>query len=375
MHLKDVLKRPLTPLENNLIGWQRSCIACARTDRIIRMEPTSYKRELKECPDCGLTFYCCQEHWDAVYPRHAKEPFDGANYDGKTQCQLNQEIRVDIDFHQTMSEDDRSLGWLPKRSRPEWKMLRGPPKNWLKEFSKDFIDEYGKEASNSITLLPCLRSAGDGLSMPMTILYALQLLNATDDSWTKKSQMTIHVLGAARNETMYAQMFEEIIHRLPELQRLHVLLCGPSLDTVVNPKPGTSVTMGSCSDCAEKNRTMRVEVQAHRYHEYYEKHRQNYTIPDLAIAFNNGSIDSHDEWQDTMELLVDEGVPSVFTSYTLDEALGESLLLRLAGAKLIPGLGPRRNPWASCHLQVEPNKVSGYFSDNAWFSGGFRGRG
>uniref|UniRef100_A0A0W0FPE7 MYND-type domain-containing protein n=1 Tax=Moniliophthora roreri TaxID=221103 RepID=A0A0W0FPE7_MONRR len=373
--LKRALKRPLTNIEQNIVGWQRSCMACARTDRVIRMESTtSPRRELKECPDCGLTFYCCQEHWDAVYPLHAKEPFEGTAYEGKTQCKLNQEIRVDIDFHQTMSEDGRSLGWLPKRSKPEWKPLRLPPKNWLKEFGKDFLDEYGMDGANTIALQGCLRSASDALSMPMTTLYVLQIFNGADDSWTKKTSMTVHVLGAARNETLFAQMFEEIIHRLPALKTLHVLLCGPKLNTVENPRPGTSLTMESCPDCTEKHRVMSVEVQAHRYHEYVEKAGRKYTKPDLAIAFNNGSIESHEQWQDTMELLVDEGVPSVFTSYTRDEAVGEATLLRLAGAKLIPGLGPRRNPWASAHLQLEPNRVTGYFSDNAWFSGGFRGR-
>lgn len=39
-----------------------------------------------------------------------------------------------------------------------------------------------------------------------------------------------------------------------------------------------------------------------------------YTPPDLAVAFNTGASQEYsDSWRETMEVLVDREVPSVFT--------------------------------------------------------------
>ncbi|ESK88832.1 zinc finger mynd domain-containing protein 17 [Moniliophthora roreri MCA 2997] len=372
------LQRPLTDEEQDVVDWQRSCVACGRTDRIIRMELISGGRELEGCPGCGLTFFCCEKHWGVAYRFHKKH-FHGEDYEGRSQCRLNQAVFIDIKFLETVwaKGEHSTKQWLPKRSKYIWLPLKtskapGWPNLYVEEFFIDFIHDYGLQLSDPRVLAPCLRSAADGLSIPMTVLYALQAFYGSEGSWTRKTKLNIHVLGAGHNITKFVHMFEEIVHRLPQLKTLCVLLCGTTLET------GIPVDAVLCPTCSSKECNMSVEIRAGLYHDYAGEQEHRYTKPDMVIAFNNGQ----DEWREALEFLIDEEIASVITSYSRDEALAATIQLHLAGANLIPelaahlesGLGPCRNPWASTLLQPEPNNVACYISDNAWFAGGFRGR-
>ncbi|THU83817.1 hypothetical protein K435DRAFT_807225 [Dendrothele bispora CBS 962.96] len=116
--------------------------------------------------------------------------------------------------------------------------------------------------------------------------------------------------------------------------------------------------------------------------------------------------------QETMKLLVERKIPGVFThldiitkgvschlchcgisdfdytffdstyafgtekkSFNKSEALIESQMLREAGATLFAQdqLGPCRNPWGTMSLIPEPNGVSGWYGENMWLAGGFKG--
>ena len=56
------------------------------------------------------------------------------------------------------------------------------------------------------------------------------------------------------------------------------------------------------------------------------------------------------------------------------EANTDAVVLAEAGAQLVDGLGPRANPWGSMLLKTEPGRVSGFYANNGWLSGGFKGR-
>lgn len=55
-------------------------------------------------------------------------------------------------------------------------------------------------------------------------------------------------------------------------------------------------------------------IAGRTYHDFISTQGPKYVIPDLAVAFNTGaSQDDVDSWRETMNVLVDRKVPSVFT--------------------------------------------------------------
>ncbi|KAH9476758.1 hypothetical protein JR316_0010673 [Psilocybe cubensis] len=239
--LERELFRPLRMEERNLIGWEPHCLACGRSDAIFRIEASLRKRKplspgLKPCPDCLFTSYCCEEHWDAVKEKHKREPCrDGR--DNLSQCDMNKLYLEDIRFAMVMSgANEGTFKWAPERTLRAWKSLRGI--GWS-DYSDDIEQDFGGLPGVSELLPTLARAATDGLSMPMTILWALENLN-NDDSWTKKDTLNIHVgynlnlwssfllinklqiLGPAEKEILNANVFEEILHRLPLVKNLTV---------------------------------------------------------------------------------------------------------------------------------------------------------
>ncbi|KAG5653243.1 hypothetical protein H0H81_001500 [Sphagnurus paluster] len=217
--LKDNLKRELTLAERNLIGWEPRCMACGRTDRIIRMEAadkgsSSRINLLKACHACKMAFYCSTHHWEAVQEKHAGLPCEDG-HDGLTQCHMNQEIRVDVAFSDIMSGANMGeFRWAPERDLSTWTSLETT--NWESEYADQLIEGFGISRNAVATFL---RASSVALSMPMTILAALEQLNQ-DDAWTCKETLTIHILGAYDMEVQHAQIFEEILHRLPLVKTL-----------------------------------------------------------------------------------------------------------------------------------------------------------
>ncbi|KAK7455903.1 hypothetical protein VKT23_010942 [Stygiomarasmius scandens] len=285
---------------------------------------------------------------------------------------------MDIRFQYSVPETG-PFKWAPERAKAKWMPLEqgGDGKTcWEKEFGSDL--EQAMHGVRIPVIIPFLRAASIGLSMPMTILYALQKLNGEDESWTKKDTLIIHILGASiSTELMNAQLFEEILHRLPELKTLKLILVGPEL----NVQDSRPVDMDTCPDCRRKGRKRTHHHHTMLYHDYVSRQSARFNTPDLAVAFNSGAsergedgVGPGDSWKETMKLLVEKKIPSVFTSFNESEALTESQMLREAGASLFlkDQLGPCRNPWGSMSLKPEPNAVSGWYGENMWLAGGFK---
>jgi len=58
----------------------------------------------------------------------------------------------------------------------------------------EFGEALGKgQGIPDSVLVPWMRAASDGLSMPMTILWALEKLYGADEGWTRKEVLTVHV--------------------------------------------------------------------------------------------------------------------------------------------------------------------------------------
>ncbi|KIK50990.1 hypothetical protein GYMLUDRAFT_266004 [Collybiopsis luxurians FD-317 M1] len=374
------LNRPMNVVEQNIVVYEPKCLACTRTDRILRIETGDPSAGLKSCSECHLAFFCSEAHWKAVSYKHISEPStDG--HDGLSQCALNNDILINARFDVIMNPNPQSgvFQWAPERVKDMWMPLPNEPA-WdaeVGEHLRRMTKKHYGDARRGPPTKPFICASSEGLSFPMTILYALQNLNQGDDGWTKKDTLTIHILGASvEKEVMFGQTFEEILHCLPKVRTLKLLLCGPDLKSLPGGDLGREVAMEVCPLCRRRRRKRIHQHVASKYHDYVQnqksKRPNGFTQPDLAIAFNSGCSQSEVEsWKGTIKILVDERIPTVFTSYDREEAEGEAAILRNAGATLVPILGPRKNPWGSQVLRPEPNKVEGYFASNGWLCAGF----
>ncbi|KAG6844793.1 hypothetical protein H0H87_003722 [Tephrocybe sp. NHM501043] len=353
--LRGSLKRDFDIEERNLIGWEPRCMGCGRTERILRVEAASLKGStsapvtLKACNACRMAFYCSQSHWDAVQHQHTEEACEDG-HDDLPQCHMNQEILQDVAFASIMAKaSPNEFSWAPERLKPSWESLKGT--NWYTEYATGIAEVFGISGEASSTFV---RAASLGLSMPMTILWALEHISP-DNGWTCKEELTIHVLGAFDVEINHANIFEEILHRLPEVKTLKALI-------------GYSTSL-----CAARKRKRIQQLFAQTYHEYAKSMGSSFERPDLAVAFNSGSSqEATASWKETISFVVQTKIPSVFTAYNREEAEAEAMLLQSAGAKLVPGLGPTKNVWGSISSKKEPNRVTGFYSVNGWLAGAFK---
>ncbi|KAJ7743443.1 hypothetical protein DFH07DRAFT_835518 [Mycena maculata] len=363
------LGRQANMIERNLVGWEPRCMVCTRTDQIMRMEAAKNGTEpgrLTPCPRCDLSFCCSPAHWQAARALHDGPCEDG--HDGLSHCDMNREVRADIKFEEVMIAEQHPSGqfvWAPERTNSAWTSLTGT--SWESEFSDEMRSTVGVPAS--LPMGPWIRAASDNLTMAMTILYVLEQLN-DDDAWTKKHTLTIHILGAATREITGSVVFEEILHRLPQVKTLKLLLCGLEMAGGRVPRV---FPMDTCPVCTAQGRKRVHEHVSDTYHAYVQAQGTKFETPDLCIAFNSGaSQESTHSWPATFKLLVDRKMPSVFTAFNREEAKAEAALLRSAGATLHAALGPTKNPWGSIKVIPEPNKVYGFYAVNGWLAGGFR---
>ncbi|KAJ7837448.1 hypothetical protein B0H13DRAFT_2421630 [Mycena leptocephala] len=95
--------------------------------------------------------------------------------------------------------------------------------------------------------------------------------------------------------------------------------------------------------------------------------------PDLCVAFNSGAAQtSQDTWPPTFKILLDRKIPTLFASYTREEAEGDEVLMRASGATLHTELGPAKNPWGSLNVRAGTATVYGLQAESGWLAGGFR---
>ncbi|KAJ3505204.1 hypothetical protein NMY22_g17664 [Coprinellus aureogranulatus] len=379
---EQIVGRPVTTPEHNLFGWEPRCAACGVTDRMLRMQAKEQRNgpaaQLQTCADCHTTFFCSTRHWALVMNTHSNAPCAILD-NNMSQCRINRQIREDIRLAKWLADAKASFGdpanqggnlrWAPERTMGGWRSVSG--KTWEEEFLEDLIKDHPL-AQGPLTT-PFVRVASDGLTLPMTILYALEKLARDDLAFTNKEVIRIHVLGASGPELQNSMVFEEILHRIPKAKKLELLLCGPGMDRVNHTdRPGGIVMdMGTCPDC-QVNKRSRVQILTSQlYHDFVRESGAAFIIPDLAIAFNSGSSEVETEsWQPTIKLLVERRIPSVFTSFNREEAEGDAALLTKVGAQLIPSLGPCPNPWGSMSLRIEPGfgRADGFFNSNGWFA-------
>ncbi|KAJ6626158.1 hypothetical protein B0H10DRAFT_547327 [Mycena sp. CBHHK59/15] len=371
----------LTKAEERLISLEPKCLVCARSNYILRIGVRTSRTgpgSLTPCADCKTSFCCCVEHWNDARAGHLE------SHDGDlSQCEINQQIRA----HGRLWSSGVGLSiydaqWIPKRLKTGWVALTKDleASRWEREFAVEIRAAFSLSARDTIG--PYLWTASEHLSMPMTVLYALQEVNESD-AWTRNETLVIHILGSFALELLGERVFEEILHRLPNVKKLQIVFCGPELRSPDLLNLNTRITrliaiktFGPnlcCTSCRQSRREMRTMYCAELYHHFVEAQGSQFKTPDLAIAFNSGlSQESQETWPKTFKCLVERRIATVFTAYDSEEAVGDAACLRAAGARLLPSLGPRKNPWGSMVAKIQPGRLRGFYHESGWLAGGFR---
>ncbi|KAF7357344.1 MYND-type domain-containing protein [Mycena sanguinolenta] len=349
------------------VQWEPRCIVCTRTDMVIRMEAAVKGKTVHDtmhlipCPECKLSFCCSHAHWDIAHRLHY-DPCDDLR-DGRSQCYMNK-----LAHGQSMigacclDSSEGHFVWIPNRIKPGWVSLEG--QSWEGEFG-DFRKILEMPQSTASTFV--MAAISDTLTMPMTILYALCKLSG--DEWTRKQMLTVHIVGASSREFFCGRVFEEILHRTPQVKTLKIVMCGPEAPNhnTLNPE--------ICSDCIKRGRSYVLEFIPEAYHDFVRKQGSDFKHPDLCIGFNSGANYSRVcgyTWPATFKVLVEHKIPSLITAYNRQDAEADAALLRAAGAALHPGLGPVLNPWGSLKGAPSPHNVHGFLVNSGWLAGGFK---
>ncbi|KAJ7463602.1 hypothetical protein FB451DRAFT_1264992 [Mycena latifolia] len=375
------LGRNLSSVEMQLLQHEPRCLACARTNQLIRieaaMDTSVVPHALIPCSTCQLSF-ACENHWPIVRDEHTQVMCEGG-YDGLPHCVLNQELLEDDEWDAKMLRLPEPLPqyaapihayrWIPARVSA-WKSLKDV--TWAGKFQAQLEVEFPEARGSSSVWL---RRMSDILCMPMTALYALECLN-NDLAWTRKDELIIHVIGAQAKELYNAICFENILHQLPAVKIVRVVLCGTLLEPLLaDDMRGGPYEILGCTDCARRGRLRLNEYYDVHYHDLPQKLGGGYKVPDLAIAFNSGvsELQYVAAWKETIAFLVARRIPSIFTTYTQGEALADNHQLLAAGARLVPELGPGRNPWGSMLGKRDIGLLRKFYSDNMCLAGGFKG--
>ncbi|MPC63497.1 hypothetical protein E2C01_057596 [Portunus trituberculatus] len=182
----------------------------------------------------------------------------------------------------------------------------------------------------------------ESLTFPLTALYVLQ---EVWEGLATATTLTLHVVGAEDGrEPRVASPWEYLLHRLPALERLHVLLVGPGMGGLQGGKKAKL-----CQQCRSKGRRLVVECRRAFYH-HLPPATAAPSPPTLRLAFNCGfhewEGDEGDTWPDSLPLLVGDTALLAFTSFNQAEAQQDLATLRRAASGVRVALS-RPNPYRS----------------------------
>ncbi|PPQ95409.1 hypothetical protein CVT26_008255 [Gymnopilus dilepis] len=321
------------------IQYENICSICYRTP----FQKANYS-PFATCPKCNLARWCSEE---------CKVEFDKAHTadDCSTLRLLGAIERVQIDYA-VARQGPRKLmiGTVdPRRPRSyiPLSQIRGwedyykrifPRFQFAYEFTSREFKSSHPDATEAVRLMAMEHSA-----VPLTVIAGLEAAGlATRDS------LTIHFLGAAFREASTTGMMEELLHYLPTLKKLHICYVGPEVDESLNE-------VGKNFAC--------------------EKCRRDGALPapaDLVVGLNTGMTGiAPESWKQTLEYILLNRIPGIFTAYTKPEAEMEDKQLRKMGAKFLVDV--QENKWRGViptlnAMLVDPGRSVGLaYNSNYWY--------
>ena len=220
-----------------------------------------------------------------------------------------------------------------------------------------------------------LPAATKQLTQVTSCLYSMY--QPDQNLFTNIESLTIHVVGASIYELEGGApscVWEDIMHCLPSVNKLSVVFVGPEATTMMkdNPKKYVSPGLECCPDCQAKARQRIYSYYGSTYHEYYFD-KESFQKPDFVVAFNTGMYEEYTEsWKDSLKVILDLDVPSFFTSFNEEEAIGDFEVLRSLNACTLTS-SPVKNPFSVDYPIIDANFKDSFYQINC-FGTGFKGR-
>ena len=204
----------------------------------------------------------------------------------------------------------------------------------------------GSNGPLDLSAVGFLRASTRSMSIPLTIIAALEKLFP---DLSTRSSIKLHLIGANEWEIERLMVFEEILHLLPALKKLHLTLVGLEI-----PRESVSediLLLDCCPSCSSRDRTRSVFPFRGSYHDFLGT--KHYDRPDLAVAFHTGfSQAASEHWMPTICHLANAEHPTLFTTYNKEEMREETMILSHMKATFVQE--GEINKWKSVCPLLEP---------------------
>jgi splicing suppressor protein 51 len=315
------------------------CSICFKTDYEFDHEDDSKKPSWRNCDTCLFGWCCSDEHWDQYKHRHT--PGTCADYVASRDIDRFRYNHVK-NYDEPLSHNSDLVLSEPMENFPrdwdEYHRIRSPD-----------VHNHASTGNLPPELLPATTKE---LGQPATCLYGMCSHDKTQ--FCTAQALTIHVVGASPNlRYPPGPVWEEILHVLPDCKTMHLSFIGPDLDVGADQRElmKRGFEAENCPDCQSKKQKRICSFHCATYHDYHAS--TYFAKPDFLVAFNTGMYEEYTEsWKASLRVILDLQVPSLFTSYCLQEAVADYKVLKGLKANLLTD-SPMLNPFSDMNKCAE----------------------
>ncbi|XP_076235340.1 uncharacterized protein LOC143179836 [Calliopsis andreniformis] len=204
---------------------------------------------------------------------------------------------------------------------------------------KDFIDCYIKsEPILHLSREEEIMINTEHLTRPLTFLYAIQKLRYL----SRDENIVIHIIAANMVEINGIELWEILLHWLPNITVATIVLIGPELLS-------GSISLQLCENCRSSNKQFLIQMHGTVYHNYV--HSNLHIKPNFIIGYNAGIHEyedsKNDTWLQSLHLINKQNCPLILTSYTQSEAEKEKMKINRILNSNVKCICSEENPYSS----------------------------
>ncbi|KZV60575.1 hypothetical protein PENSPDRAFT_659492 [Peniophora sp. CONT] len=287
-----------------------------------------------DCKRCELAWFCSPECKATFRSVHTRQQCDALR-----EVHCAERFNIDYTLNRRMVKAINFITPQPRTTYIPFSSLTG----WNDYFEKHF-PQYNSwtvtgaaefALGNPDSKVGVTALTKEAMVFPLTIATALEI--AFPDI-AKRTSLVIHIVGAARRELLSQATLENILHAHPALRELKFCFIGP--EAIAEPLPNNL----ACGACTAKGRVRQVLYASGEYHESQwapSESGPQANVPDLVVCFNTGMLESAAStasWGQTVKLILDSGVPALFTATTRTNTLMEIGVFRAGRARFLSKL-------------------------------------
>ncbi|CAL4068105.1 unnamed protein product [Meganyctiphanes norvegica] len=162
-----------------------------------------------------------------------------------------------------------------------------------KEYQRLTRMEFNVSSMKDEWLDAKLAILSERLSHPLTILFAMQEsgLGTNKTPVESVSSLNIHVVSPM--PMLDSNMWEMIVHRLPQLEELNISFIGCRMEVVNRLNIDITNRLERCKDCKLRDRVITYNIHPEHYHMYFSS--MEYSEPDVIAVFNNKEMSQNED--------------------------------------------------------------------------------